>query len=46
MGEKIEDQRKIEKGLELPFLEYLLCALCMLSQKTQSFKGRYHLSLS
>lgn len=45
MGEKIEDQRKIENGLELPFLEHLLYALCMLSQKIQSFQGRYHSSL-
>lgn len=45
MGEKTEDQRKTENGLELPLLEHLVCALCMLSQKTQSFKVRNHLSL-
>lgn len=40
---KTEDQKKIEKALELPFLEYLLRAVCMLSQKIRSFEGRDHL---
>ena len=30
MGEKTEDQRKIENEMELPFLEYLLCAMCFM----------------
>ena len=38
------DQRKIEDEIKLSFLNtyYVLCALWMLSQKLQSFKGRYH----